>query len=114
MKYLEPRQFYDLALVSAPSEHSPAIYCEATLTAHLLENYQQIVKTEPRYAHSNKQTIRAKSLRLAHTWLRYLRSHYASVMIVQRCETCSSFITQTLQPCRESDIEACIPFLYKG
>lgn len=114
MRYLEPRPFYDIALVSAPSEHFPAVYCEATLTAQLIDSYSQIVKLEHRYITAKDTAIRSESLKRAHGWLRYLRAHYQSVMIAQRCETCSSLITQTLQPCPLSDIEACMPYIYSS
>lgn len=114
MRYLEPRSFYDVALVSAPSEHFPAIYCEATLTAKLIDSYLQIVKLEPRYVAARDNLIRSESLKRAHSWLRYLRAHYQSVMIAQKCELCLTLITETLQQCPASDVEACMPLMYRG
>ena len=114
MRYLEPRSFYDVALVSAPSEHFPAVYCEATLTAQLISSYSQIVKLEPRYIAARDNAIRSESLKRAHSWLRYLRAHYQSVMIAQKCEMCHTLITETLQQCPASDIEACMPLMYRG
>lgn len=114
MRYLEPRSFYDVALVSAPSEHFPAVYCEATLIAQLISSYSQIVKIEPRYIAARDNAIRSESRKRAHSWLRYLRANYHSVMIAQTCDLCQSLITETLQQCPASDIEACMPLMYRG